>query len=56
MTLILSNDDVDKALNVKDCLTIMEESYREQAASRAVNRPTCHSYLPHCAAQLDLQF
>ena len=25
----------------------MEESYREQAASRAVNRPTCHSYLPH---------
>ena len=47
MTLILSNDDVDKALNVKDCLTVMEESYREQAASRAVNRPTCHSYLPH---------
>jgi ornithine cyclodeaminase/alanine dehydrogenase-like protein (mu-crystallin family) len=25
----------------------MAESYREQAASRAVNRPTCHSYLPH---------
>ncbi|MGZ8488276.1 MAG: ornithine cyclodeaminase family protein [Candidatus Binatia bacterium] len=47
MTLILSNDDVDKALNVKDCLAIMEESYREQAASRAVNRPTSHSYLPH---------
>ena len=47
MTLILSNDDVEEALNVKDCLTVMEESYREQAASRAVNRPTCHSYLPH---------
>jgi hypothetical protein len=23
------------------------ESYREQAASRAVSQPTCHSYLPH---------
>ncbi len=38
---------LQEALNVKDCLTVMEESYREQAASRAVNRPTCHSYLPH---------
>jgi len=47
MTLILNNDDVRKALNVKECLNVMEESYREQAKSRAVNRPTCHSYLPH---------
>jgi ornithine cyclodeaminase/alanine dehydrogenase-like protein (mu-crystallin family) len=47
MTLILNNEDVRKALNVKECLDVMEDSYREQAASRAVNRPTCHSYLPH---------
>lgn len=47
MTLILSNDDVRKAFSVEQCLNVMEESYREQAASRAVNRPTCHSYLPH---------
>jgi ornithine cyclodeaminase/alanine dehydrogenase-like protein (mu-crystallin family) len=47
MTLILNNDDVQKALKVKECLAVMAESYREQAASRAVNRPTCHSYLPH---------
>ncbi|MSP37930.1 MAG: ornithine cyclodeaminase family protein [Deltaproteobacteria bacterium] len=47
MTLILNNDHVQQALNVKECLAVMEESYREQAASRAVNRPTCHSYLPH---------
>ena len=32
MTLVLNNDDVSKALNVTDCLEIMEESYREQAA------------------------
>ena len=47
MTLILSNDDVRQALSVSDCLAVMEESYREQAESRAVNRPTTHSYLPH---------
>ena len=47
MTLILSNDDVQQALSVSECLAVMEESYREQAGSRAVNRPTTHSYLPH---------
>src|SRR5918996_2698876 len=47
MTLILDNDAIKKALNVNECLDVMEESYRELAASRAVNRPTCHSYLPH---------
>ena len=47
MPLILNNDDVEKALNVTQCLEVMEDSYREQAHSRAVNRPTCHSYLPH---------
>jgi alanine dehydrogenase len=47
MTLILTNEDVQKALSINQCLDTMEESYREQAASRAVNRPTCHSYLPH---------
>jgi alanine dehydrogenase len=47
MPLILNNDDVKKALNVTQCLEVMEDSYREQAHSRAVNRPTCHSYLPH---------
>jgi ornithine cyclodeaminase/alanine dehydrogenase-like protein (mu-crystallin family) len=47
MTLILSNEDVQNALSVKECLRVMEESYREQAVGRAVNRPTCHSYLAH---------
>ncbi len=47
MTLVLSNDDDREALSVKDCLDVMEQSYREQAASRAVNRPTSHSYLAH---------
>ena len=28
MTLILSNDDVNKVLNMPDCLTILEDAYR----------------------------
>jgi alanine dehydrogenase len=47
MTLILSNKEIQDALDIDECLEVMEDSYREQANSRAVNRPTCHSYLPH---------
>jgi ornithine cyclodeaminase/alanine dehydrogenase-like protein (mu-crystallin family) len=56
MTLILSNDDIQKALNTKICLDVMEETYRELAASRAVNRPTSHSYLPHSLPQSTYSF
>jgi len=56
MTLILSNDDVQKSLTVTECLRVMEESYREQAASRAVNRPTCQTYLPHSLPQSTYNF
>jgi ornithine cyclodeaminase/alanine dehydrogenase-like protein (mu-crystallin family) len=56
MTLILSNDDVRQALEVKQCLDVMAESYREQAMSRAVNRPTCHSYLAHSMANATYSF
>jgi len=56
MTLILNNDDIQKALNAKECLEIMEESYLEQAAGRAVNRPTSHSYLPHSIPQSTYSF
>ena len=47
MTLILNNEEIQRALDVKECLKVMEEAYREQASSRAVNRPTSHSYLAH---------
>ena len=56
MTLILSNEDIQKSLDVKECLEVMEDSYREQAAGRAVNRPTCHSYLPHPLPQSTYSF
>jgi len=56
MTLILNNKDVQKSLNVNDCLAVMEESYREQAESRAVNRPTSQTYLPHSLPQATYNF
>jgi alanine dehydrogenase len=56
MPLILNNDDVEKALNVTQCLEVMEDSYREQAHSRAVNRPTCQTYLPHSLPQSTYNF
>ncbi|MGH7825054.1 MAG: ornithine cyclodeaminase family protein [Candidatus Binatia bacterium] len=56
MTLVLNNDEVQKALKVGDCLDAMEDAYRELAAGRAVNRPTCHSYLPHSLPQSTYSF
>jgi ornithine cyclodeaminase/alanine dehydrogenase-like protein (mu-crystallin family) len=56
MTLILNNEDIQKALTVRECLNVMEESYRELASSRAVNRPTSHSYLPHSLPQSTYSF
>ncbi len=56
MTLILNNDEIQQALNIKYCLDVMEETYRELASSQAVNRPTSHSYLPHSMAQTTYSF
>jgi len=56
MTLILNNDHVQQALSVKECLAVMEESYLEQAHSRAVNRPTSQTYLPHSLPQSTYNF
>ncbi len=56
MTLILNNDDIQRALGIQDCLDVMEETYRELAESQAVNRPTSHSYLPHSLPQSTYSF
>jgi alanine dehydrogenase len=56
MTLILSNDDIRKSLNIKECLNFMEETYKELASSRAVNRPTSQSYLLHSLPQSTYNF
>lgn len=47
MPLILDNDDVRRALDLRLCLAACEEAYRELAAGGAVNRPTTQAYLAH---------
>jgi ornithine cyclodeaminase/alanine dehydrogenase-like protein (mu-crystallin family) len=47
MTLMLNNNEIQQTLGIDGCLEAMETAYRELAASRAVNRPTSHAYLPH---------
>ena len=50
MTLILSNDDVDKLLTMQECIDVLEDSYVELAEGRGITRtrsdcitPTSHS-------------
>jgi alanine dehydrogenase len=38
MTLILSNDDVDKLLTMPECIDVLEEAYVELAEGRGINR------------------
>ncbi|HEU0071727.1 MAG TPA: ornithine cyclodeaminase family protein [Alphaproteobacteria bacterium] len=49
MTLILSNDDVERLLTIDDCIAALDEGYREIGEGRAANRtrsdivtPTVH--------------
>src|SRR5258708_28531709 len=38
MTLILSNDDVEKLLTMPECIDVLEDAYIELSAGRGVNR------------------
>ncbi len=44
MTWMLNNDDVARVLTIGDCLEVLEETFRDYAQGRAVNRPRSHSY------------
>jgi hypothetical protein len=46
MTLLLSNDDVDKALNHEDALSATEAILGELAQGQAINRPRSQTYMP----------
>jgi len=46
MTLLLSNEDVGKALTHQDALAATEEILAELADGRAVNRPRSQTYMP----------
>ena len=46
MTLLLTNDDVERALTPEDAIASTERIYRELAENAAINRPRSQTYLP----------
>ena len=46
MTLILSNDDVDKALSMRECIEVLEDVYAELSEGRGVNRVRSDCLVP----------
>lgn len=46
MTLLLTNDDVERVLDMPGALAALEPVYRDLPEGRAVNRPQSQTYLP----------
>ena len=46
MTLILSNEEVDRSLSMPECIATLEDAYRELAAGRGVNRQRSDTLAP----------
>jgi ornithine cyclodeaminase/alanine dehydrogenase-like protein (mu-crystallin family) len=46
VTWLLNNDDVAQVLTIDDCLEVLEDTFRDYAQGKAVNRPRAHSYAP----------
>lgn len=46
MTLLLTNDEVERSLTPEDAILATESIYRELANGRAVNRPRSQTYMP----------
>ena len=46
VTLILSNDDVEKCLSMRECIEVLEDAYAELSAGRGVNRVRSDCLVP----------
>jgi alanine dehydrogenase len=46
MTLILSNEDVEKLLTMRECIEVLEEAYIELSEGRGVNRRRSDCLVP----------
>jgi alanine dehydrogenase len=44
--LILSNDEIQQVLNMKDCVEAMEAAFCDLSMGKGVNRPRSHTYVP----------
>src|SRR5262245_51333736 len=50
MTVILSNDDVEKLLTMRECIEVMAEAYIELAEGRGVSRTRSDCFTPTARA------
>ena len=50
MTLILSNDDVEKLLTMRECIEVLEDAYVELAEGRGVSRTRSDCFTPTARA------
>jgi ornithine cyclodeaminase/alanine dehydrogenase-like protein (mu-crystallin family) len=46
MPLLLSNEDVEKVLDVRECMEALEQAFMDYGDGKAVNRPRSHTYSP----------
>ena len=46
MTLVLSNEDVEKLLTVPECIDVLERTYIEMSEGRSVNRVRSDCLVP----------
>lgn len=46
MVLLLNNDEVQRALDIEDCLKTLEQAYIDLSNARAINRPRTHTFSP----------
>lgn len=46
MTLLLTNEDIEKLLTIHDALNAMEITFKDFSEGKAVNRPRSHTYTP----------
>lgn len=46
MVLLLNNSEVEKLLNVEECVAALEQVYRDLSNRRAINRPRSHTFTP----------
>ena len=46
MTLILSNEEIEAVLDVRDAIEVLEDAYREQAAGRAISQLRMDTEVP----------
>lgn len=46
MTLILSNSDVERVIDMGECMSALEDAYKDLQVQNGTNRPRNHTYFP----------